>query len=48
MKCFGAADVCFGELEKVILSEYIEGMKKYSSLKCYCKDHTPKRRLFWT
>ena len=42
VKCFGAADVYFGELEKVILSEYIEGIKKYSSPKWYCKDHTPK------
>ena len=43
VKFSNVADACFCELEKVILSEYVEGMKQCADLKCYCKEHNPKR-----
>ena len=43
VECYDVADVCFCELEKVILSEYIDGMRECSDLKCYCKKHIPQR-----
>jgi len=30
----------------VILSEYVDGMRECSELKCYCKKHIPKRWFF--
>jgi len=46
VECFDTAEVCFCELEKVILSEYVDGMRECSELKCYCKKHIPKRWFF--
>ena len=43
IKCFAPADVCFCETEKVPLSEYTHEMKECTDLKCYCKEHMPKR-----
>jgi hypothetical protein len=34
-------DVCFCNIEKVILSEYVDGMRECAELKCYCKEHIP-------
>ena len=39
VKYFGIGDAYFGKLEEVILTEYKNEIKKYSDMKCYCKDH---------
>tara|TARA_B100000470_G_C19721170_1_gene360075 strand:+ start:689 stop:832 length:144 start_codon:yes stop_codon:yes gene_type:complete len=40
-ECFEPADVCFCNIEKAILSQYVEGMKECAELKCNCKKHIP-------
>ena len=42
IECTELADVCFCETKKVIISEYIDGIRECSELKCYCKEHVPK------
>ncbi len=43
IECFELADVCFSNIEKVILSEYVDEMRECEDLKCYCKKHTPNK-----
>jgi transposase len=45
-ECFELADVCFCNIEKVILSEYVDEMRECEDLKCYCKKHTPNKWFF--
>jgi len=40
-ECFEPADVCFCNIEKAILNQYVEGMKECAELKCNCKKHIP-------
>ena len=42
VECYDPADVCFCELEKVILSEYIDGMKECSDLNVIVRNTFPK------
>ncbi len=46
IECFEPADVCFYNIEKVILSEYVGGMKEYEDQKCHCKKHAPNKWFF--
>ena len=43
VKCCDIVDLYFCELEKVILSQYIDATKEFSDLKCYYKKYTAKR-----
>ena len=41
IECGDGAEVCFCEIEKKPMDEYLEAMKECTELTCYCRKHMP-------
>lgn len=41
VECGDDAEVCFCEMEKKPMSEYLGALKECFDLKCYCRRHMP-------